>query len=728
MACTGYDFGKDVQNHLDAPMPWIGMYIAAASLICSLAMAADAFHGFRSNKFWLPSNYFSLNATFLTFLAVSLKLPVDLTARMWAGIDRLAKVSSLVLMSIAIGNFMPSLGSMNNKEMLMNVTALGIFVLTVIVNVCIQIVQMRGFLHRRIMFVEEIVALIFMFLQLVMLVSSAIMIPTTKKYLKSKYREMLKMTSDEELMEMKKLTVDQLRAMVKKYWVMAETSCPQFVIARSATCTASGVICLLIALALAEALLRMLIVYRTFRQTASYYDSSTKWILLIHSIGVTLGIIAPALRWYTAINFRCSEEEKRISFKDELKIETYWTQMLFEWKESPLPWHIRDPKWRKLLHHTKKSILSFFVRIQILVVLGCKLVRLISVLFMSPIISCFHNVEKLKNVSCSSASRVHQDSELGLNTEPELSRYVLLLEGEVQLPHKTLQNICNQVDKVIQIGKRQQPKKLIELLKLFGDFHGVREFDSNKVPSLHIHEPPNCWSLPLVTLTSIAIALPNVSTHNASWLLSSVNEGLFFIKFIEKCLDCSRDLANIRNAANVVWVGVELYSKWQENDLKEMSLKGKKSKETLQELSNKAEKIVLEFKRDTKDFLMEDPLNWPVKVIAANSMYRICQTILLDFEDDPPLTDEGLFKRLTVMIADILAACLTNLPRVIMIKCHRNAINHGAKTVRQAALLLGESQEILQILQQHRTPSLHPDQAAYIEKWRTFREQENLFR
>ncbi|KAL2459462.1 hypothetical protein Fot_54711 [Forsythia ovata] len=726
MACTGYDFGKDVQNHLDAPMPWIGMYVAAASLICSLAMAADAFHGFRSNKFWFPSKYFSLNATFLALLAVSLKLPVDLTGRMWAVTDRLAKISSLILMSIAIGNFMPSLGSMNDKEILMNVTALGILVLTVIVNVCIQIIQMRHFLDRRIMFAEEIVALIFMFLLLVMLGSLAIMVPTTKKYLKSKYREMLKMASEEELAEMGKLTFDQLRIMVKKYWVMAETSSPQFVIARSATCTASGVICLLIALVLAEARVRTLMVYKTFRRTASYYDSSTNWILLIHSIGVTLGTIAPALRWFTAINFKCSEGGKKSTFKDELKIETYWTQMLDEWKESSLSWHIHDRKWRKLLHDTKRPMLSFFVGVQSMVVLASKLVRLISVLFMSPIISCFHNMRKLKNVSDSSTSRVNQVSESGSNTEPDLSRYVLLLEGEVLLPQKTLQNIWNQVDKVIQIGKRQQPKNLIDLLKKFGDFRGVREFDSDEVLSLHIHEPPNCWSLPLVTLTSIAIALPNISTHSANRLLSSMNEGLFFVKLIEKCLDRHGDLVSIRNAADVVWVGVELYSKWQDKDLNEMSLKGRESKEILQELSNKAEKTVLEFKRDVKDFLMENPLNWPGKVIAANSMYRICRNILLDYEGDRPWTGEGLFTRLTVMIADILAACLTNLPRVITIKCHRNAINHGAKKARQAALLLGESREILQILQQHRTPrGLHPDHAAYIEKWRTFREQEN---
>ncbi|KAL1568223.1 hypothetical protein AAHA92_03618 [Salvia divinorum] len=49
------DYDAKIQRNLDAPMPWIGMYIAAASAICSLAMAADVIRGFRSKKLWLPS-------------------------------------------------------------------------------------------------------------------------------------------------------------------------------------------------------------------------------------------------------------------------------------------------------------------------------------------------------------------------------------------------------------------------------------------------------------------------------------------------------------------------------------------------------------------------------------------------------------------------------------------------------------------------------------------------
>lgn len=77
----------DVEKQLDAPMPWIGMYVAAASFVCTLGMAADVFRGFRSKKYWFPNKFLSLNATSLTLLAVAMKLPLDLTTRMYAGIE-----------------------------------------------------------------------------------------------------------------------------------------------------------------------------------------------------------------------------------------------------------------------------------------------------------------------------------------------------------------------------------------------------------------------------------------------------------------------------------------------------------------------------------------------------------------------------------------------------------------------------------------------------------------
>lgn len=679
MTLTGNDKSGDVERQLEAPMPWIGMYVAAASLVCSLAMAADVFLGFQTKKLWFPSKYFSINAASLSLLAVVMKLPVDLTTRMWAVTDRLAKVSSLIFMSTAMGNFMTSLGSMNDKEILLNVIAIGILVITVIANDCIQIIQVRHFLGGREMFAEEIIASFCIILLFFMLSASAIMVPTTKGYLELKYQEMLKLASNEELVQSvefdEKLTTDKLRETIKKYWVMAETSSPQFVIVRSVTCLTSGVISLAIAFILAEAQARMALKYRTFSQTASKYDWSTKWIVLAQSAGVIVGTIAPL--------------------------------------------QIRDRKWRKVLHDARRIILNLVIGVQIFIVLYSKLVQFISVCFVSQIIFCFRCIKRLKNMFTSGASRIHgiSESESGVNMEQDFTRYVLLLEGEAGIPQKTLKNICNEVDKVIEIGKKQQPENLKNLLLKIVNFSSIREIDEYQVPSLNSQEPPNCWSLTLVTLTSIAIALPNTPIDSTNWLLSSVDEGLLYVKLIEKSLDRNGVRLNIRNAADIIWVALELYRKWQDKDLHETSRKGRNSKEILQELSDEAEKIVTEFKRNVKDFLMENPLHWPVKVIAANSMYRITTILLLVYESDDPLTGEGLFNHLSTMIAGVLASCLTNLTRVIAMKCHQISIEERERSVHQAALLLGETEEILKILQQHKARSLNMDKSAYIEKW-----------
>ncbi|XP_022843430.1 uncharacterized protein LOC111366986 [Olea europaea var. sylvestris] len=299
----GHDNDGVVERQLEAPMPWIGMYVAAASLVCSLAMAADVFHGFRTKKLWFPSKYFAINATSLSLLAVAMKLPVDLSTRMWAGADRLAKVTSLIFLSTAMGNFMTSLGSMNDKEILLNVIALAMLAITVVVNVCIQIIQMRHFLDHREMLVEEIIANLSILFLLVMLSASAVIVPTTKQYLELKYQEMVKKASEEELeqpVDFEKLSTDKLRQMIKKCWVMAETSSPQFVIVRSVTCSTSSVICLVIAFIFAEAQAHTAAKHKSFIETASSYAWSTTWIELAQSAGVILGTIAHAFRWLTA--------------------------------------------------------------------------------------------------------------------------------------------------------------------------------------------------------------------------------------------------------------------------------------------------------------------------------------------------------------------------------------------------------------------------------------------
>ncbi|KAK7835725.1 hypothetical protein CFP56_023198 [Quercus suber] len=136
--------GCNIDGNLDAakfsePLPWIGLYVAAASLACLIAMAVDGINGIRYRKFWFPCRFFSLNATSLTLIATAIKLAVDLNTPMPRRQDQLAKLSSTVFICTVMGNSMPSLGTMENKEMAMNIIALGILVITVIANICIQL-------------------------------------------------------------------------------------------------------------------------------------------------------------------------------------------------------------------------------------------------------------------------------------------------------------------------------------------------------------------------------------------------------------------------------------------------------------------------------------------------------------------------------------------------------------------------------------------------------------
>ncbi|CAH1424181.1 unnamed protein product [Lactuca virosa] len=81
---------------------------------------------------------------------------------------------------------------------------------------------------------------------------------------------------------------------------------------------------------------------------------------------------------------------------------------------------------------------------------------------------------------------------------------------------------------------------------------------------------------------------------------------------------------------------------------------------------------------------------------------------------------EELLVKLSVMIADILAACLTNLPQVIAIKCHTSSIEKREASVQAAAQLLSETMDIINTLQDRELPCLDTDELAYIDKWRTY--------
>nr|GLL25949.1 uncharacterized protein LOC109189719 [Ipomoea trifida] len=115
-----------------SPMPIIGLYVAAASAICTFAMTFNSFFMFiiSLGNPLSKSKIFSLNATWLTLLAVATKLTGDLTSPMWSYRDNLTKITSTFFLTLAMSQFFISLGFMNGTDMLTNLTALSILVCT----------------------------------------------------------------------------------------------------------------------------------------------------------------------------------------------------------------------------------------------------------------------------------------------------------------------------------------------------------------------------------------------------------------------------------------------------------------------------------------------------------------------------------------------------------------------------------------------------------------------
>ncbi|KAI3677245.1 hypothetical protein L1987_86868 [Smallanthus sonchifolius] len=290
---------------------------------------------------------------------------------------------------------------------------------------------------------------------------------------------------------------------------------------------------------------------------------------------------------------------------------------------------------------------------------------------------------------------------------------VVQIEEDAKLTDRILRNTLPYITRLLKASEEKEPRNLMLLLEKSTGFNGVVEFENDQVQPLYEEETHNCWSLVLVTLTSIAIALPNIAPRHVKLLLSGMREGLQIVSHIEECLHGDGDTLETRKATKRVWVEVEIYRSWLQIDLQKMARKGKTTNEILRWLGDEAETIV---RKSSKKPSIDQS---PYKFILASSMYKISQSMLLECDEEQSGSNgEKLFEWLSTIIADILFACFTNLPRVIKFKCHHHAIKKRGHNIRNAAELLGKSKKILKILKSCQLPDMDLDSRAYIDKWR----------
>ncbi|KAD3337641.1 hypothetical protein E3N88_33161 [Mikania micrantha] len=338
-------------------LPWMGLYAALASSICIIVMAADAILAIWQWKLWFPNRFFTLNATTITLIAITMKLPVDLSS----GISSSKYISVFFLVTM-LANFLPSLGLMNDTELLMNIVALAILVITIFVNMVIQMVIP--------LFFDWILATLLMF-SILFPFSVALTVSATREKLEHRYMESRQLISNH---EEKKFSSKELKLYVKKYWMMAETRNPQFVIACSSVSSALGVTCLFLAI----------------------FSANT------------------------------------------------------------------------------------------------------------------------------SNSNVNSEIE-------EYARYVVQVEEDTKLSKRILRNTLLSITQLLDA--HNEPHNLLMLLEKSKGFKGVVEFENdNMIPPLYPDKTLNCWSLVVVTLTTIAIALPNIANVHLTGLLDAITEGLQIVR------------------------------------------------------------------------------------------------------------------------------------------------------------------------------------------------------
>ncbi|XP_042751563.1 uncharacterized protein LOC111886902 isoform X2 [Lactuca sativa] len=680
---TLYKF--DHQNRYSKPMPWIGIYIALASLFCILAMVADLLHGFRNRKLWFPCKYFSLNAASLTVIAVAVKLPMDLTNLMPGYVDQAAKLGSLGFMCTMMANILPSLATMDSKELVTNIIALGVLVITLVVNVCIQIntgsltyhvdetgsflafdnafVTAQGFIP---------IAYVGVLLMLLMIYAcSSLAILKSKQILESKYQ-----AAHQEMEEPQRLTVEKLKQHVRNYWIMAGTGSPQFMTACSATTSASGI------------------------------------------IGTILGTIAPLARCFATLSYKLSIKWIWNHIKVS-KVESYWTQKLSEWKQSNIPFPSSSRKCKIFIQNLKILILSSCIEFQKAVVVACKMIAVIPILSVICTLYCFHRWKWVRAMFSDSGTIVEMviPDPPQLGKDKDLSRYVLQLQDDMEFAGRTLKSISKSLNCLIRKAKKQQPNNLMKLLTGSTSFPGVEKFDC--VPALLSEEYLGCWSLPLVILTTIAMSLPNIQNNMLDCLLSSVSEGLVYVTLVEESLrSVTSDQVSIQTEAKTLWLEIEVYHKWLGNKLPKRAPQGCTSTagQILQLLMDTAKNMVTD-QVESMDIGNRND-NSKCNYISAKSMYSITETILLSYHADiNQVSQEELFEKLSSMITNILASCLINLPQVIVMKCHTSAIEKREASVHAATQLLGETMRIINTLQDRQLQRLNLDKLPYIEKW-----------
>ncbi|MFS7944212.1 hypothetical protein Hanom_Chr06g00509391 [Helianthus anomalus] len=113
----------------------------------------------------------------------------------------------------------------------------------------------------------------------------------------------------------------------------------------------------------------------------------------------------------------------------------------------------------------------------------------------------------------------------------------------------------------IGLQKKKQHNNLLKLLEEFvgksAALNGVVTFDNDQFQSPLPVEHVNSWSLPIISLTCIAVVISDIRQARVDNLFKSVGEGLLYTHVVEETLNREAVYVNIRRATATMWHEVE---------------------------------------------------------------------------------------------------------------------------------------------------------------------------
>ncbi|XP_026443798.1 uncharacterized protein LOC113343921 [Papaver somniferum] len=544
------------QDKYTSPIPVIGVYTAAATLVCFLLMLYDISMGFHRKRPWLPCKFFRLNSFTLSLLSVATKLPVDLTTSMPRAQDQLSKLTSTTFICIYMGFAMPSLGIQRNSECLSNMAALTILVVTVIVDVCLQMSTGLIFLFR----VEHIIVLVCMLVLLLVLWSSAFDISQGKDLAVDHNRLLLEKGLEGEHARSKTMI-----KRLKWCYIYNFSSNPQFILCQISHCASIGVVCSICFLSVSEAVLKILVQeglnFSTNRGGECDYGYSVWMVVVIQIFTTLLGILAVGLRWITLVSHM--NFSRFCNWKQALKCPSYWLYESCFGKFYSFP-----------LKFSGVGFVNFFQVIENVVgttlyvmqggvvcanesiVFSCLLVK---ELFTWILRNCV-KLYSLRFIAVSANVVPHLDSD---KTIAEVQEVVYL--DDIELEKWILSMGLKDMRKWIKMNKKSSPTDLIEILHT----DSLRKQESlalemEKIGSSFLSSCPyeyNLSSLSVVILIRMAsMALPSSLTQA---LVHTLDEAFEIICFVDRKLN-PRNFNNKAKSslAEDIWMCRNITSHW----------------------------------------------------------------------------------------------------------------------------------------------------------------------